>query len=312
MRAVGVTEVGGPEKLRVLDVAEPHPEAGEVRIRVHAATVNPTDTALRAGQHRIDGLAPPYIPGMDAAGVISEVGDGVTTSQVGDRVMAVVVPIDSRGGAYADEIVVPANSVVPVPEGVDFAAASTLPMNGLTAHLALEQLGLSPGETLAVTGAAGSFGGYVIQLAKTKGLHVIADASAADENLVRELGADQVVRRGNDVAERIRELVPEGVAGVADGAVLNGEVAPAIRDGGGLAVVRGWNGDPGRGITVHRVMVVESVEDRAALDGLRKQVEQGVLSLRVAKVFPADQAAEAHRVLEAGGTRGRLVLDFTS
>ncbi len=279
---------------------------------MHAATVNPTDTALRAGQHRIDGLAPPYIPGMDAAGVISEVGDGVTTSQVGDRVMAVVVPIDSRGGAYADEIVVPANSVVPVPEGVDFAAASTLPMNGLTAHLALEQLGLSPGETLAVTGAAGSFGGYVIQLAKTKGLHVIADASAADENLVRELGADQVVRRGNDVAERIRELVPEGVAGVADGAVLNGEVAPAIRDGGGLAVVRGWNGDPGRGITVHRVMVVESVEDRAALDGLRKQVEQGVLSLRVAKVFPADQAAEAHRVLEAGGTRGRLVLDFTS
>ncbi len=279
---------------------------------MHAATVNPTDTALRAGQHRLDGLTPPYIPGMDAAGVISEVGDGVTTRQVGDRVMAVVVPVDSRGGAYADEIVVPANSVVPVPEGGDFAAASTLPMNGLTAHLALEQLGLSPGETLAVTGAAGAFGGYVIQLAKTKGLHVIADASAADENLVRELGADQVVRRGNDVAERIRELVPEGVAGVADGAVLNGEVAPAIRDGGGLAVVRGWNGDPGRGITVHRVMVVESAEDEAALDGLRKQVEQGVLSLRVAEVFPADQAAEAHRALEAGGTRGRLVLDFVS
>ncbi|WP_017974567.1 quinone oxidoreductase family protein [Actinopolyspora halophila] len=312
MRAVGVTEFGGPEELRVLDVAEPHPDVGEVRIRVHAATVNPTDTALRAGQHRLDGLTPPYIPGMDAAGVISEVGDGVTTRQVGDRVMAVVVPVDSRGGAYADEIVVPANSVVPVPEGGDFAAASTLPMNGLTAHLALEQLGLSPGETLAVTGAAGAFGGYVIQLAKTKGLHVIADASAADENLVRELGADQVVRRGNDVAERIRELVPEGVAGVADGAVLNGEVAPAIRDGGGLAVVRGWNGDPGRGITVHRVMVVESAEDEAALDGLRKQVEQGVLSLRVAEVFPADQAAEAHRALEAGGTRGRLVLDFVS
>lgn len=312
MRAVGVTEFGGPEKLRVLDVAEPHPDAGEVRIRVHAATVNPTDTALRAGQHRLDGLAPPYIPGMDAAGVISEVGDDVTTWQVGDRVMAVVVPVDSRGGAYADEIVVPANSVVSVPEGSDFAAASTLPMNGLTAHLALEQLGLSPGETLAVTGAAGAFGGYVIQLAKTKGLHVIADASAADEDLVRELGADQVVRRGNDVVERIRELVPEGVAGIADGAVLNGEVAPAIRDGGGLAVVRGWNGDPGRGITVHRVMVVESAEDGAALDGLRKQVEQGVLSLRVARVFPADQAAEAHQVLEAGGTRGRLVLDFAS
>lgn len=304
-------EFGGPEQLRVVEVPEPHPGPGEVRIRVHAAAVNPTDTVLRAGFRAADDRKPPYVPGMDAAGVVSEVGDG-TSWQVGDRVMAIVVPTGPHGGAYAEEIVVPAESVARMPRDADFAAASTLPMNGLTARLTLDLLGLSPGQTIAVTGAAGAYGGYVVQLAKADGLRVIADASEADEQLVRDLGADDVVRRGDDVADRIRALVPEGVDAVADGALLHELVAPAIRDGGGLAVVRGWRGDPGRGITVHRVMVVERAKDGAALDRLREQTEQGLVTLRVAKVLPAGQAAEGHRVLEAGGTRGRVVLDFTA
>jgi NADPH:quinone reductase-like Zn-dependent oxidoreductase len=255
---------------------------------------------------------------MDAAGVVDLVGPSVGASpgagadwQVGDEVMAIVLPTEPRGGAYADRIVVPADSIARKPAGADFPAASTLPMNGLTARAALDELALPKGATLAVTGAAGAFGGYVIQLAKADGLHVIADASKADEQLVRDLGADQVVRRGDGVAERIRELVPDGVDAVADGAVLNGAIGPAIRDGGGLAVVRGWDGDPGRGIRVHRIMVARRAHDAAALDRLREQVEQGVLTLRVAQVFPAEKAAEAHRTLEAGGTRGRLVLDFS-
>jgi NADPH2:quinone reductase len=311
MRAIGVTEFGGPEKLRVVEVPEPHPGPGEVRIRVHAATVNPTDTVLRAGYRALSDRQPPYVPGMDAAGVISEVGEG-TRWQVGDEVMAIVVPTGPRGGAYADQIVVPAESVVRIPQGADFAAASTLPMNGLTARLALDQLGLSAGQTIAVTGAAGAFGGYVIQLAKADGLRVIADASASDEELVRKLGADDIVRRGDDVADRIRALVPDGVDGVADGAVHNERVAPAIRDRGGLAVVRYWKGEPGRGITLHRVMVVSAAKDTAALNRLREQAEQGLITLRVARVFPAAEAADAHRALEAGGVRGRLVLDFSS
>lgn len=303
-------EFGGPEQLRTVEVPEPHPGPGEVRIRVHAAAVNPTDTGLRAG-FRTSERKPPHVPGMDAAGVISEVGDG-TPWQVGDKVMAIVVPTGPHGGAYADEIVVPAESVTRMPRDTDFAAASTLPMNGLTARMTLDMLGLSPGQTIAVTGAAGAYGGYVVQLAKADGLRVIADASEADEQLVRDLGADHVVRRGDDVAARIRALVPKGVDAVADGALLHELVAPAIRDGGGLAVVRGWQGDPGRGITVHRVMVVERAKDQAALDRLREQAEQGAVTLRVAKVLPAGKAVEAHRILEAGGTRGRLVLDFTA
>ena len=204
MRAIGVTTFGGPDQLQVLDLPVPQPGPGEVRIRVHVATVNPTDTNLVAGAyHQGHDVGPdPVVPGADAAGVISAVGDGAPFT-VGEQVMAIVVPTSKHGGAYVDELVVPATQVVRTPADVDFVAASTLLMNGLTARLVLEQLAVPTGGTIAVTGAAGAFGGYVVQLAKADGLRVVADAAEADEELVRGLGADEVVRRGDDVAERI-------------------------------------------------------------------------------------------------------------
>ena len=305
---------GGPEQLQVLEVPEPHPGPGEVRIRVHGATVNPTDTNLREGiyaQRSGDTSPGPHVPGMDAAGVVSEVGEGVDLL-VGERVMAVVLPTGRHGGAYADEVVVPAASVVRVPEGVDLFAASTLPMNGLTARLVLEALAVPAGGTIAVTGAAGCFGGYVVQLAKADGLRVIADAAPKDEELVRSLGADDVVPRGHDVAERIRALAPDGVDGLADGAVMDGLVVPAVRDGGRIGTIRGWSGPADRDITVHPVLVFDDADRTDVLEELRRHVEQGAVTLRVAQVLPAEQAAEAHRLLAAGGVRGRLVLDFSS
>jgi NADPH2:quinone reductase len=311
MRAAGVTEFGGPEALQVVDVPDEPLGPGQVRIRVAAATVNPTDTHARAGAFagRDPVKSPPWVPGMDVAGTVAEVGDGVSHVAPGELVMGIVVPSGAHGG-YREDIVLPGNSVVPAPAGTDAVAASTLPMNALTARLALDHLGLQPGQVLAVTGAAGAFGGYVVQLAKADGLTVVADASEADEELVRGLGADVVVRRGDDVAQRIREVYPDGVEGLADGAVLDALVLPAIRDGGSLATVRGYRGDGQRGIEVHPTLVRRVAEDRPALDRLRQQTEDGVLTLRVARTFPVEQAAEAHRVLEAGGVRGRLVLTF--
>ena len=311
MRAAGVTEFGGPEALQLVDVPDEPLGPGQVRVRVAAATVNPTDTHARAGAYagRDPVKQPPWVPGMDVAGTVVEVGDGVAHVAVGDQVMAIVVPAGAHGG-YREDIVLPGDSVVRAPAGVDAVAASTLPMNALTARLALDLLALTPGQVLAVTGAAGAFGGYVVQLAKADGLTVVADASEADEELVRGLGADVVVRRGDDVAQRIREAYPDGVDGLADGSVQDALVLPAIRDGGGLATVRGYRGDGQRGIEAHPTLVRRVAEDRAALDRLRQQAEDGVLTLRVARTFPAEEAAEAHRVLEAGGVRGRLVLTF--
>lgn len=317
MRAIGVTDFGGPEKLQVLEVPEPHAGRGEVRIRVHAAAVNPTDTGFRSGAYgsRPGDHDAPWIPGADAAGVIDEVGPASgsrgTDWQLGDEVAAIVVPAGPHGGAYAEQVVVPAASVVRLPKGVDMVTGSTLLMNALTARLTLDAFGLLAGQAVAVTGAAGTYGGYVVQLAKADGLRVIADAKAADEELVRGFGADEIVARGEDVADWIRALAPEGVDGLADGAVLNAAVLPAVRDGGTLVTVRGWSGPSERGISVHPVRVYASAHRTDLLDRLREQAEDGTLTLRVARVFPAAQAADAHRLLEAGGVRGRIVLDFT-
>ena len=318
MRAVGVTQFGGPEALEVVELPEPSAGPGQIKVAVHAAAVNPTDTMTRNGA-RAQALSkdpPPYVPGMDVAGVVEEIGEGAAEVapdlSVGDHVMAIVLPDGAHGG-YASKLALPAGSVVRVPDGVDDATAATLPMNALTARLALDRLDLRPGATVAVTGAAGAFGGYLIQLAKVDGLRVVADSSEADEELVRSLGADVVVRRGEGVADRIREVVAEGVDGLADGAVQNDAVIPAVRDGGGIATVRGYAGPQDgsdRGINWYPVMVWDYGENRPALDRLREQVEKGEVTLRLAGSLPAEQAPEAHRRLEAGGVRGRQVLTF--
>jgi NADPH:quinone reductase-like Zn-dependent oxidoreductase/predicted MFS family arabinose efflux permease len=314
MRAIGVTSFGGPEQLQTVELATPEPGPGEVRIRVQAATVNPTDTVFRAGAQaaRLTDRQPPFVPGMDAAGIIDKLGPDVADRlAVGDQVVTITLPAGPYGGAYVDQLVAPAVSVVHAPAGVAPTTAATLAMNALTARLALDTLALVPGQTVAVTGAAGAFGGYVVQLAKADGLRVVADAAAQDRALVESLGADIIVERGDEVATAIRAVAGTGVDGLVDGSNQRELLLGAVRDGGGLISVRGWDGPGERGVTVTPVFVASVAKDTAMLERLRDQVEQGVLTLRVADVLPAEQAAEAHRRYEAGGVRGRLVLDFS-
>lgn len=311
MKAIGVTQFGGPDALEFLELPEPRPGNGEVRLRVYAVAVNPTDTLIRSGIRRQTETAPPYVPGMDTAGVVDEIGPGVDDRlKLGMRVVALVVPLGTHG-SYAEKIVVPASSVVAAPVGASFAEASVLLMNAMTARLAVDALGLVPGAVAAVTGAAGTFGGYAIQLAAADGISVVADAKSDDVKLVSALGAEGVVERGEGFANRVRALIPTGVSGVADGALLNDGAIPAIADGGVLATLREWSGPAERGIRVRPVRARDAATDTAGLERLVQQAEQGVLTLRVARVLPATAAVEAHRLLEAGGLRGRIVLDFT-
>ncbi|MEX2626438.1 MAG: NADP-dependent oxidoreductase, partial [Ilumatobacteraceae bacterium] len=283
MRAIGVMEHGGPDALEIVELPDPAPAPGQVLVRVRAAAVNPTDTILRSGARRPQqGHTPPYVPGMDVAGELVAIGEGTaTTLGIGDRVMAIVLPSGSHGG-YSELLALPAGSVTRAPAGTTHAEAATLPMNGLTARLTLDLLGLSPGAVLAVTGAAGAYGGDVIELAKADGLTVIADAAPADEELVRSLGADHVVPRGDDVADHIRSVAPDGVDALADGSVQNELLLPAVRDGGGFATVRGFRYDAPRGITIHEVWVRDYLERWEALDRLRALAEAGQITLRVA------------------------------
>jgi len=171
-------------------------------------------------------------------------------------------------------------------------------------------LALKPGQTLVVTGAAGAVGGYAVELGVHEGLRVIAVASAKDEALLKKMGAESVVPRGDDAAQKIRAMVPDGVDGVVDAALLGMSILPAIRDGGGMAVVRGFQGETERDIAIHQVQVSRYAENQAALAGLGDLVSQGKLTLRVAETFTAERTGEAHEKLAAGGVRGRLVIVF--
>ncbi|OII18424.1 NADP-dependent oxidoreductase [Curtobacterium sp. MCBA15_013] len=313
MKLVGTTSFGGPEVLELHEVPCPDPGPDEVRIRVHGAAVNPTDLAFREGFYRsvLSDRTPPFAPGMDAAGTIDAVGSAVTGWSVGDRVMAVVdAPLVS--GAYAEFIVVPALSVAPCPERLSLHEAAAVPMNALTARLALDSLPQLWHGTLAVTGAAGAAGGFTVQLAKHEGFTVIADARGEDVELVKALGADYVVPRGDEFAAEVRALVPQGVDAVVDAAVQTTAVFPAIRDGGHFVPLRGWADTLPRGIVAHPIMVSAYTRESEKLRHISELIDSGVLTARIADVLPADRAHDAHVRVGLGGVRGRIVLDFAA
>jgi NADPH2:quinone reductase len=309
VRAVGISEPGGPEVLTVIERDVREPGVGEVRIAVGAAAVNPTDLGLR----RMGGgkLPPPWTPGMDAAGRVESLGPAVTRFSVGQEVMAAVSPRRPDGGAQAELLIVPVESVVEVPVGASLTQAATLPMNGLTALRGLELLDLAEGEWLLVSGGAGLLASFVIPLAAREGLRVIADAKPADEDLVRSFGAEVVVPRGSAMPAAVRETVPDGAAALFDTALLGRSAFPAIRDGGQIAVVRGWDdSETERGIDVRPVWVREVLDRTDWLQVLHRLASDGTLQLRVAGEYPPEQVAEAHRVMAAGGLRGRAVIVF--
>ena len=212
MRAVRARGFGGVEVLEVAEVAVPAAGPGQVRIRVEAATVNPVDLATRSGALTEAGLLPERDLvglGWDVAGVIAEVGAGVSGFAMGDRVVGLSDRLDVTLGTQADQVVLDATAVARAPAGVPAVAAATLPLNGLTAVQALDRLGLGEGQSLLVTGAAGAVGGFAVQLAAGRGLRVAAVAGEDDEELVRAMGAEWFVpRSAARLGTAVREFVP--------------------------------------------------------------------------------------------------------
>lgn len=306
MKAIAFNTPGDPEVLEVMDLPDPEVGEGQVLVRVHATAVSPVDLGIRARKRSEN----PTVVGMDAAGIIEAIDESADTDlTVGENVMALILPSGTHGG-YAQRVAVSVESVARMPEGVSFAEAATLSMNGLTARLALDTLNLPTGSTIAVTGAAGIMGGYAVQLAKADGLTVIADASEADDDLVLSLGADIVKLRGEGFAGAVREKFPDGVDGIIDAAALVDEIVPAAKDGATIITIRGAEGERERGVTLQPISVASYDQQRPKMEQLRQQVEDGALTLRVADVLPMDQAPEAHRRMEAGGVRGRIVLEL--
>ena len=251
MRALVVSEFGGPEVLRVADLPVPEPGPGQVRIRVQATAVHPVDLATRSGALAARLPQRPYHAlGWDLAGVVDAVGPSVAGCMEGDAVIGLSDWFETFTGTQVEYVVLDAAAIAPAPPGRTAEEAATLPLGGLTAAQALDALGLAPGRSLAVTGAAGAVGGFAVELAVHSGLSVYAVAGAEDEAFVTGLGAVHVPRTDGP-AGALRAAVPGGVDGLLDAAVQGTRVLGAVRDGGRfVALVGPATPAPERGIAV--------------------------------------------------------------
>jgi NADPH:quinone reductase len=302
MRAVVVAALGGPEVLQVVERPDPVPAAGAVLVRVRAVCVNPADIGARVGQIPGGPVPPPFLLGWDIAGEVVEVGAGVTDLSVGESVVGMIPWYHTRGaiGGYAQLVAADAEWLVPVPADLDPVVASTVPLNALTARRALDIMALSEPATILVTGASGAVGGFAAQLAARAGHRVLASATHDDEEWVRSLGVDTVLPRSADLAAN------GPVPAVLDAVPMGEPAGAAVADGGVLVTTRPTPPvDPARGVRQEIVMVRL---DRPALRALVEAVADGQLRTRVAATVPLAEAAEAHRRVEAGGLRGKLVL----
>jgi NADPH:quinone reductase-like Zn-dependent oxidoreductase len=293
-----VRNPSGPDSIEIVDVPIVEPGAGEVRIEIAAAAVNPVDVGVASGRFHAMGLVnqPRWTGlGWDFAGTVVAAGVGVDLG-VGTRVAGVVTGFDRDFGPYAEQLVVPAADLAVVPDGLDLFAAATVPLNGLAAAQIVDLLGdaRSDRNRLLVTGAAGAVGGYVTALAPDRGWRVTGLARTEDEDFVRSLGADFITR------------VAPGWDAVVDGAVLQEEGLALVRDGGTFVGVQPSDVPASeRGI---RSVVVVTREDSQQLERLLARCASGELPTRVHAVVPLDHVADAHRAVAKGGVRGRYVL----
>ncbi|MEU1707785.1 NADP-dependent oxidoreductase [Streptomyces sp. NPDC005706] len=304
MRAVVVERWGGPENLVQREVERPEPGLNEVLVRVHAAGVNPVDWKTRAGGALIDWGAVPAV-GWDVSGVVEAVGPGVGMWRPGDEVFG--MPLFPRqAGAYADHVVAPARHFAPKPDNLTHVEAAALPLAALTAWQALvDTANVRPGERVLVHAAGGGVGHFAVQIAKARGAHVVGTAGADKHDLVRALGADEVI---DYRAVRFEDVVGD-VDVVLDG--LGGETAErsvkVLRPGGRLITLPGPDDVPAAQDGVRAVwMLVEP--DHLGLREIAALVERGALKPVVETVLPLADAAKAHEIGERGRTAGKIVL----
>jgi NADPH2:quinone reductase len=305
MRAAVVRKVGGPEVIEVLEVRTPEPGPLQVRIKVVAAALNPADAAVWAGFFGpLDGMEHAGL-GLDAAGTIEAVGPGVLL-EVGTAVIAFDAAVLRPTKAQAEFLVVDLNSLAPAPMGMDLTLAATIPLNGMTASQALDHLPLRPRDTLLVTGAAGAVGGFAVELARTRGVRIVAQGRNEDQQFLRDRGATWFVSRDEELNEAVRRFVPQGVDGVLDAAALGEPALAAVRDGGVFVSLRSdVLPQPRRAVTVRHT---SAGPEATRLSHLSALAEVGVLTPRVARTYPLPEAAQAHAQVARGGLRGRIVL----
>ncbi|MFE1881289.1 NADP-dependent oxidoreductase [Streptomyces diastatochromogenes] len=306
-KAYVFTRYGGPETEALTDVERPAPGPGRLLVSVRAAGVNPVDWKLRGGFRRPGESAERVFPavfGSEAAGVVEEVGAGVTGFAVGDAVFGNTVD-----GGYAEYALLRADQAAHKPAGLSFTDAATLPVAAATAYDGVRQLDLPEGATLLVTGAGGGVGSAAVQIARAFGVKVVGVASESKKDFVESLGAVHVPG-GPGLAERVRAAVPEGVDAVYDlvGEETLAEAATLLADRTRLITA----GAPPETVAELGGSRVARARTAAVLDAVADLVLRGALNPHVTRTFPLDRAEEALRAVEDGHTRGKIVIEVSA
>ncbi|TWF79491.1 NADPH:quinone reductase-like Zn-dependent oxidoreductase [Pseudonocardia hierapolitana] len=309
MHVVRQQEWGGPETLQVVEVPVPRPAPTEVLVRVVAAGVNPVDVYTRRGLAYNRVLSLPFVNGWDVAGVVEDVGYGVTRFRPGDRVFG--MPWFPReAGGYAEYLVAPSRHFASIPDGMGFAEAAALPLAGLTAwQMLVDAAQVAPGHRVLVSAAAGGVGHLAVQVAKAHGAHVIGTASAAKHGFVRGLGADEVVDyTAVDVADAVSDVDVVIQMFGGDHAL---RALGCLRPGGIMVNAQGaWTeGMAERAAELGVRATAFLVEpDADGLDALARLVVEGRLTVHVSARFPLADVAAAHALVAEGRTTGKVVL----
>ncbi|RKT86985.1 NADPH:quinone reductase [Saccharopolyspora antimicrobica] len=304
MKAIVLDEYGGPDALRLTDLPEPKVAPGEVLIRVKAAGVNPVDWKLAAGG--LDGLMEthfPLIPGWDVAGIVERVGFDVEEYAPGDEVYGYIRKDTAQHGAYAELVSAHVRMLARKPVALSWEQAAGVPLAGLTAHQAIDRVGVGAGDTVLIHAAAGGVGSLGVQIAVARGARVIGTASERNHDFVRQLGAEPVTY-GPGLADRVSELAPDGVDAALDffGADAVDASLQLLEKPERLASIANPEAAAKGG---HYVWVRPDSAGLAELAGL---ADSGRLTVHVDQVLPLAEAAEAWRLNQLGHTRGKLVL----
>jgi NADPH:quinone reductase-like Zn-dependent oxidoreductase len=297
MQAAQINEYGGTEVLEIAEAPEPHPGPGQVRVVVHAASINAVDWKIRAGYMKDQmPVEFPAILGNDAAGVVDEIGDGVSGVRLGDAVFG----LGSRTNAEFALL----DAYVPKPRSLDWAEAAAVTVGAETTARALGLVDLSPGDTLLIDGAAGGVGSIAVQLAASRGYTVIGTASERNHEFLRQLGATPVLY-GDGLVDRVRALAPDGVKAVYD-VVGASDIADLIslvdRPSQVVSIANFTAGQAGAQITTGG-----EGDPVAALQEAADLAEAKKLAVEV-RTFPLADIAEAHELSQGGHVRGKLVL----
>jgi NADPH:quinone reductase-like Zn-dependent oxidoreductase len=311
VRAIAVREWGGRDKLELIEHDVPPTAPDGVLVRVKAAGVNPVDTKIRGG-YMAEKLPFhfPVILGWDVAGVVEEAGPAVTWFKPGDKVYGYVRRHHLQFGTYAEFTTAPEGFFAHMPPSLSFEQAAALPLVSLTAHQALEALGVRGGESLFITGGAGGVGHVAVQLAVARGARVVATASESNHDFLRELGAEPLDRNAEDLPARVRDLLADSGADAAldlFGGDAREQAFASLRPGGRLASVAQPPPTPRDGHhEVSYIFVRPSGYDLG--EHVTPLIADGGLHPVVQATFPLERAADAHETIEEGHVRGKLVL----